>query len=323
MILALFAFLLLQSADPLVIEGSPAVRSYLEAGVLEDELLGAEFHDDLQDFEIGDLCEADGPDLFGTSQRLTDPEVLACLNQAHNAFREVPLGLTALVLASAEGDAPLNMDLRELYLASAFLVPANDKCKLVRNPHKTWQDINPALPDRPIRIYGPRARSGAQSIFFDRALLEGARRIDCLEELERRDPEAFARAIMTREDEAWLESSDNDESLIAALHENTGAIGIFGWDSFSQTQGLAALSLSGIVPNEVTFSDGTYPLVSPLYLYASPQALQLPSVRRLLSRLEVSEAAAQVRRYTTEGAAVSTVEALPSGARVRRYATQR
>lgn len=248
---------------------------------------------------IEELCRHGTASIIGASRRMNEAERSLCHQYGHRQLAEIEIGLSGIILAQSGRGRGLPLDLRDLYLAAAAYVPDDDSCVLVPNPNNRWRDLDPSMPDRPIRFFGPPASSGTRQVFIDRALAEGARQIDCLAELERQDPAAFERAIVPRHDEAWLDAGENEDAIAAALHGVHDAIGIFGLPSFERTQGLNALPLEGVVPSRGTILSGAYPLSHPLYLYADPEALAEPSVRRLVRELAPQGTAGGVKVYTT------------------------
>ncbi|MEM1380263.1 MAG: substrate-binding domain-containing protein [Pseudomonadota bacterium] len=277
---------------------------------------------------IADLCSDASVTMVETGRRITEAELGACLSRGVGRISEIPLGIEALILAQAgnvaddmEGMEGLGfgLDLRELFLASALLIPEDDACTLVPNPHTRWSDVRTGLPDRPIRIFGPGPGERARQQFIDRALIEGARQIDCLAELERRDPAAFVRATLPRGDEVWLEIDGTGANLAGVLARSRGAIGIVGWQQFNTQPGLRALALGGVVPNQTTLGLGRYPLSQARYLYTTPEGLQDPSVQRLLVEGTRPGTTRPVRHYGTgNGAPVSEIVET-SRSRVRVY----
>lgn len=253
-----------------------------------------------------ELCREMTVAAIGASRPVTDAELAECAAHGIDRLVEIPIALDGIVLAEHAGRSRLGVDLRELYLAAALQVPVDEeRCVLVPNPNRTWSDINRALPNRPIKFYGPPASSGTRAMFIDLALVEGARQIACLEELERQDPEAFERAVIPRHDEIWLDAGENDQAVAAALLYAREAIGIIGWSSFANAEGLRAVPLGGVFPSLEAIRRGVYPLSRPLYVYVTPGALSEPSVRRLVSTLSDRNGSGEAKVYTTGNAAGS------------------
>lgn len=298
--LALTVALVLSSVEGDVrITGSstvaPLVAEAVDEASIEDLLIAPNGTN--RGFE--QLCDEQSVMMIGASRRITDLELAACSGRGIRRLTELMIGLDGIVLAQSNHHRAFPVTLAELYLAAAFLVPENDGCVLVPNPNTTWRDVNPDLPNRPVKFFGPPTTSGTRNVFIDLALAEGARQIDCLAELERRDPAAFERAIMPRHDEAWLDAGENDEAIAAALLYARDGIGIFGLQSFNSVNGLRALPLNGVLPFPDTVASGAYPLSRPLYLYMTPEAMAEPSVRRLVTRVSPPSNERPVKVYDT------------------------
>ncbi|MEM9838689.1 MAG: hypothetical protein AAF830_05980 [Pseudomonadota bacterium] len=264
------------------------------------------------------LCGDVSVSMIGSTRRVTEVELDGCARLGVPALTEVQLGLNGLILAQAAGLGNFGVDLRELFLASAAFVPQDDACTLVPNPNQSWSDVGEDLPSRPIRLYADQRSTNG---FIDLALVEGARQIDCLAELEVRDPKAFERAIMTRRDAAWLEPNGDDIAMTEALIQAQGAVGLFGWQSFGGLRGLQALPIAGVMPTAGTLSRGLYPMTQPQFLYTTPDALADPQVRSVVTQMQGPGADRPMRLYTTGSTAkISTVEERPTS-RVRVYST--
>lgn len=317
--IALLAALLMFEHHALHIEGSSTVAPILAEALDEAGLYDADLHPNGTVVGFRRMCVDRAVNLVGASRRITEEERAACRENQVSDVAEIPLGQDGLVLAMTARNRALRMDLRELYLAAAFMVPEDDTCQLIPNPNRSWSDIDRSLPRRPIRFYGPPVGSGTRDMFVDLALAEGARQIDCLAELERRDPQAFTMAIVPRHDEAWFDAGENDAALSVALRYAHDAIGIFGWNAFEAAADLRAVTINGISPNRRTIVDGRYPLSRPLFLYATAESLTEPRVRRLLTTLQRGDEPGQVRRYSTDGDGISTIESTDPKRRVRRY----
>lgn len=270
---------------------SAAAQSVTMENVLDDRRQALT----LDDFLVGGAASERALDILcggetqgavvSTNRAIRADELTHCAGNGLTQMEEVLLGNNGLVLAQRSRGGALSVELRELFLASAALVPEDDTCVLVPNMNRSWSDIDPRLPRRDIRIYGPNVGSAERAIFVERVMTEGARQIDCLAELERRDPAAFVRAIMPRHDEVWLDAGDDPQTLEATLHHSRHAIGVFGWSRFQQLNGLDAVRLGGVDPSERSMNSGRYPLSQPVYLYATASSMAQPQVQRLVRQL--------------------------------------
>jgi phosphate transport system substrate-binding protein len=73
---------------------------------------------------------------------------------------------------------PLKLTRKDLFLALAKNVPDPSGAeKLVPNPYKTWQEVNPALPADKIEVLGPPPTSGTRDAFLELVMEEGRQRV--------------------------------------------------------------------------------------------------------------------------------------------------
>ena len=98
---------------------------------------------------------------------------------------EVKLGYDGIVFVAAGQGALPGATLRDIYLGLARRVPdPAGKEVLVPNPYRTWREVNAALPDRPIRVYGPAAGSGTRHVFTRLAMEGGCKTFDSIKKNE-------------------------------------------------------------------------------------------------------------------------------------------
>ncbi len=140
----------------------------------------------------------------------------------------------------------------------------------------TWSDVDPALPDEPIRLYGPGADSGTFDFFTQ--TVNGA-------------------VSRSRSD---YTASEDDNVLVQGVARDSKGLGYFGYAYFRESEGeLRALAVDMdidvegaplstdertgcIAPSDETVRDGSYPLSRPLYVYAAVESLARPRVRGFL-----------------------------------------
>ncbi len=124
-----------------------------------------------------------------------------------------------------------------------------------------WNQVNPAWPDRPLRLYGAGTDSGT----FD----------------------YFTEAIVGREDASRGDytASEDDNVLVQGVAGDPNALGYFGLAYYLENRSrLKALKLDGgqgcVEPSVQNVINGTYrPLSRPLFIYVSTQAAQRPEVQ--------------------------------------------
>ena len=240
------------------------------------------------------------PDFTAASRRIKPSEFQLCQENGITHIVEIPIGFDGIVLGNSVDAEPMNIAKRDLFLALAARIPmpvdasgepilsasgqlaaeasfsqlaGYDCATLIDNPHRRWADINPALPVSRIEVFGPPPTSGTRDAFVELDMLEGARQLPCLAQLEASDPQQFEQiGSRIREDGAWIDSGENDNSVVQTLSNAPGAFGIFGY-SFLEQNGdrIQAARLDGVEPTYENISDGIYPGSRSLFVYAKAQ----------------------------------------------------
>jgi phosphate transport system substrate-binding protein len=124
-----------------------------------------------------------------------------------------------------------------------------------------WSDVNSDLPASRIEVFGPPPTSGTRDAFVELDMIDGARRIECLAELEDSAPGRFDEiAARIREDGGWVDSGENDNTIVQTLANAPNSFGIFGY-SFLEQNGdrIQAATIDGILPTYEAISNGEYP----------------------------------------------------------------
>ena len=210
------------------------------------------------------------PDITNTSRRIKQSEIDLCAKHGVIDITEVRIGFDGIVLANARAAAQMSISLRQLYLALAKDVPANqDGSELIANPYRRWSDIDPSLPDVAIQVLGPPPTSGTRDAFAELALESGCRTFAAIEAMKRQDEaryKALCHAI--REDGAYIEAGENDMLIVQKLIANPDAFGIFGFSFLDQNADQVQGSrLNGMDPTFESISDGDYPVARSLFFY--------------------------------------------------------
>ncbi len=210
------------------------------------------------------------PDISNSSRRITPSEYRRCLKYGVSDILEVKVGYDGLVFASSREAPVAAFSLRQLYLALARRVPATDGRKaLVSNPYRKWSDIDPSLPDRLIRVFGPPPTSGTRDAFVELALEGGCASFDWIKALQTKNKRRYrsiCRAI--REDGAYIEAGENDNLIVQKLVADPAVFGIFGFSFLKENlDRVRGAEIAGTAPSFANIGDGVYPLSRPLYFY--------------------------------------------------------
>ncbi len=235
-----------------------------------------------------------GPDATTSSRRQDAVEAQACRDNGLGEVLELELGYDGIVLAHARegqsGAAMTALTRTQIYRALAAELP-DAQCRYRRNPHRLWSDVDAALPARPIVVHGPPPTSGTRDAFVRLVMDVGARAQPCGEELAAADPEAFmTRARTVREDGAWVDAGENDNTLVRTLLGAPDSLGVIGFSTVERNRAqLMGLRIDGISPDRAAILAGDYPVTRTLYGYFREDRLRARPALAGLAREMVSD----------------------------------
>jgi len=234
------------------------------------------------------------PDITNASRAIKKSEFDTCVANGVKEIVEVKIGYDGIVLANSKEAAPLKLTRKDIFLALAKDVPdpyGNGGEKLVPNPYKTWQDVNPALPAKSIEVLGPPPTSGTRDAFVELAMEEGANEFAWIKALK--DKKKFAAIAHTiREDGAYVEAGENDNLIVQKLEANPNAVGIFGFSFLDQNMDkLQGSFVDDVQPTFDAIADGEYSLSRPLFFYVKKaHADVIPGIKEYLQEFTSEKA---------------------------------
>lgn len=217
------------------------------------------------------FCQGIGPstpDIANASRQMTASEFDACQANGVTEIIELKIGYDGIVIATARTGAGFDFELNDLYEALAREVPGPDGT-LIANPHTSWNQVNAALPNQRIQVYGPPPTSGTRDAFLELGMVPGAQRVPAVAALETSDEARFETVAQTlREDGVWIDSGENDNAIVQTMTRTPGSLGVFGYSFLEQNLNtVKAETIDGIAPSLDTIADGTYPLARSMFIY--------------------------------------------------------
>ena len=243
------------------------------------------------------------PDITNASRAIKKSEYDQCLANGVKEIVEVKIGYDGIVMANSKKAAPLKLTRKDIFLALAKDVPDPSGAeKLVPNPYKTWQDVNPALPAKSIEVLGPPPTSGTRDAFVELAMEGGAKSFGWIKAMGKTDKKKYKATCHTvREDGAYVEAGENDNLIVQKLEANPNAVGIFGFSFLDQNMDkLQGSFVDGVQPTFDAIADGQYPVSRPLFFYVKKaHAEVIPGMREYLQEF-TSEKAWGPDGYLTE-----------------------
>lgn len=196
-------------------------------------------------------------DISNASRPITASEMADC-KKAGVEYFELPVAFDALTVVIN----PKNTWLKQATVAELKKMwePAAQG-KITR-----WNQVNPAWPDQPIKLFGAGSDSGT----FD----------------------YFTEAIVgkSKSSRGDFTASEDDNVLVQGVAGDVNAIGYFGFAYFAENQGkLKALPIvekegkPAVTPSAETVIAGTYqPLARPIFIYVNTKSMAKPEVKKFI-----------------------------------------
>ena len=196
-------------------------------------------------------------DVSNASRPITKKEMEDC-KAAGIEYLEMPVAYDALtVVINPKNTWAKTMTVAEL---KAIWEPA------AQGKITNWKQVNPAFPDRPLKLYGPGADSGSFEYFTE--AING-------------------KSKSTRGD---FTASEDDNVLVQGVSRDVGGLGYFGYayynenkDKLSAVAVVAASGKPAVAPSEETVINGSYqPLARPIFIYVNAKSAAKPEVKEFV-----------------------------------------
>jgi len=194
-------------------------------------------------------------DISNASRPIVKKEIDACKEKGIE-FIELPIAYDGLaVMVNPKNNWVTSMTVAEL---KKIWEPAAEG-KILK-----WNQVNPAWPDVPLKLYGPGVDSGT----FD----------------------YFTEAIVgkSRSSRGDFTASEDDNVLVQGIASDRGGLGFFGYAYYAENPDkLKLVAIDGgrgpVLPSEKTVMDGTYtPLSRPIFIYVNKKSADKPEVREFV-----------------------------------------
>jgi len=267
------------------------------------------------------FCQGIGPrtpDIATASRPMKSGEFDDCVENGVVQIIELKVGYDGIVIATARNGNSFDFRLQDVWLGLAKEVPGPDG-RLIPNPARTWTDVNPALPGQRIQVYGPPPTSGTRDAFLELGMTPGAKRVPAAAAIEEADADRFETLAHTvREDNAWIDSGENDNAIVQTLTRTPGSLGVFGFSFLEQNlDTVKPESIDGVFPSAAAIADGSYPLARSLYIYVKAQHFGVTPGLELFIQEFMSDAAAGRGGYMQDRGLVPLAPAVLAEQRAR------
>ena len=224
------------------------------------------------------VCEGTGLkyiDIGNASSRMKVKELKYC-KKNNVDVTEIKVGYDGIVVASSKKGTLLKISKYDLGKALTAKVPVNGK--MVDNPYKKWSDINPSLPNLPIKVMGPPTTSGTRASFVEMVNQKGyckkSKEVKAIGYKSKK-----CRAMRT--DGAYVEAGEQDNLIVKKLQADPNTFGIFGFSYLDQNMDvLQGAIIDGNEPSFENIADGKYSISRALYFYVKHSHLNMvPGVK--------------------------------------------
>ena len=195
-------------------------------------------------------------DISNASRPILKREMEACRSK-NISYIELPVAFDALTVVVN----PRNNWVKQLTVAELKTIwePA------AQGKIKTWNQVNPAWPNRPLKLFGAGTDSGTFD-YFTEAIV--------------------GKAKSSRGD---YTASEDDNVLVQGVATDVNALGYFGYAYYeANAKRLRAVPIvnaqgKAVLPSRKAVEDGSYnPLSRPIFIYVNSESLRRPEVREFV-----------------------------------------
>jgi phosphate transport system substrate-binding protein len=208
-------------------------------------------------------------DIADSSRSIKDTEVKACADAGVKNIMQVRFGYDGIVFATDIKGPDWKLTPKDVYLALAEEVPVDGK--MVKNPNKSWKDVNDSLPDWKIVGYIPGEKHGTREVFEEKVLAKGCEAAGGMklnEEAGMDEKAAEKACIRVRKDGGAVDIDGDYTETLARLQSNPTGVGVFGLSFYeNNTDKLKVATMDDVVPSVESISSGKYPVSRPLFFY--------------------------------------------------------
>jgi phosphate transport system substrate-binding protein len=210
------------------------------------------------------------PDMVNASRPIKDTESAMCKQNGVTEITELPIGYDGIVIANAKQSPVYPLTKQHLFLALAREVPKDGK--LAPNSYTRWKEIDPALPDTSISVYGPPPTSGTRDAFVEMVMEETCGSFPEFAKAYPNKDIMKKKCALMREDGVFVEAGENDNLIVQKLSSNKDALGIFGFSFLEQNASMVkANPIGGVQPDVDTIAQGQYGIARSLFVYVKNQ----------------------------------------------------
>lgn len=227
-----------------------------------------------------EFCSSKKPSIVVSVAEMSSHFEDICKTNEFGKVAKAELGFMTFVLVQKASDPPMTLTERQLYLALAELVPGDDDLEL--SAVSKWSDVDPALPDLPVKIILAPQGLESRGVFDGSAMVAGCRDISHIKRIFEADDRS-AVCLKLRKD-VVVEVSGSAAKLEALKNSGGGSITMLPDADYEKNKSwLRIIPFNGLLPTPESVVAEDYTLTVPVYVYAHTEQLSgdtlVPAVR--------------------------------------------
>lgn len=203
------------------------------------------------------------PDIANASRRMKASEFAACQANGVTDIVEIQVGVDGIAIAQASNGPAIALTKAQIYRG------------LAANPYgkpqtaKNWSDVDPALPNIPIAVFGPPTTSGTRDAFDELIMVAGCDEDPAMAALKASDADGHEKICNElRTDSGFSAQGENDNLIVQKLVSNPRQLGVFGYSYMDANRDkVRGIPVNGVSPTYQAIADGSYPGARPLFIY--------------------------------------------------------
>ena len=220
------------------------------------------------------------PSVTNASRAIKDKEAKLCEKNGVS-YIEFVVGNDGIAFANSVKGPKLNLTKKQLWQAMSQL----------GSQPKLWSDIDPSLPNYPIKIMTPPATSGTRDAWNSLVMKKG-----CPEEILKEKGKKSC--YLLREDGPVIEVGENDTLLINKLGGDKEMFAIFGFSYLDASRDkVQAAKIEGSEISLDSIQSYDYPIARPLFIYFKREHMDVVPGLKKFMKSYISKKAMGPRGY--------------------------
>ncbi len=220
------------------------------------------------------------PDITNASRRIKKSEFDKCQANGVTDIIEIQVGIDGIAMAQSISGPDVKLTVKDVYAALAAKPFGKEQTA------EKWSDVNPALPDLAISVYGPPPSSGTRDAFEELIMEAGCKTDPAMKALKDSDKDLYKETCHEiRNDTKFQEQGENDNLIVGKLSANPNSMGVFGYSYMEENADkVRGISMDDNAPTYDSIASGDYPGARPLFIYVKKAHIdKIPGIKEFIT----------------------------------------